>query len=196
MMTVEEDEGQEDAITLAKAAPAPPPREEGETAGTGGQPGNGLGQGSDGPGGAAEGPTGDGQGPGPDGAPVWLEDVGAVRETVRAIGRQAVAETLGRTAGALEAARPETVGMPRGTGAGGAAASAAADGRGTGTGLDRLYRQAVGAARPAAPALPPERAGRTVRAEEPGSAASLAVDELDRAVRRDSRRYDGGMSIY
>ena len=63
-------------------------------------------------------------------------------------------------------------------------------------GLEGLYRQTVRGLRPAAPALPPEQAGRTARAQEPGSAASLAVDELDRAVRRDSRRYDGGMSIY
>ena len=63
-------------------------------------------------------------------------------------------------------------------------------------GLEGLYRQTVQGLRPAAPALPPEQAGRTARAQEPGSAASLAVDELDRAVRRDSRRYDGGMSIY
>ena len=63
-------------------------------------------------------------------------------------------------------------------------------------GLEGLYRQTVRGLRPAAPALPPEQAGRTTRAQEPGSAASLAVDELDRAVRRDSRRYDGGMSIY
>ena len=63
-------------------------------------------------------------------------------------------------------------------------------------GLRGLYRQAVDAARPAAPALPPERPGRTASAQEPGSAASLAVEELDRAVRRDSRRYDGGMSIF
>ena len=63
-------------------------------------------------------------------------------------------------------------------------------------GLKGLYRQTVQGLRPAAPTLPPEQAGRTARAQEPGSAASLAVDELDRAVRRDSRRYDGGMSIY
>ena len=63
-------------------------------------------------------------------------------------------------------------------------------------GLKGLYRQTVRGLRPAAPALPPEQMGRTVRAQEPGSAASLAVDELDRAVRRDSRRYDGGMSIF
>ena len=63
-------------------------------------------------------------------------------------------------------------------------------------GLEGLYRQIVQGLRPAAPSLPPEQAGRAARAQEPGSAASLAVDELDRAVRRDSRRYDGGMSIY
>ena len=63
-------------------------------------------------------------------------------------------------------------------------------------GLKGLYRQTVQGLRPAAPALPPEQAGRAARAQEPGSAASLAVDELDRAVRRDSRRYDGGMSIF
>ena len=63
-------------------------------------------------------------------------------------------------------------------------------------GLEGLYCQTVRGLRPAAPALPPEQAGRTAREREPGSAASLAVDELDRAVRRDSRRYDGGMSIY
>ena len=64
------------------------------------------------------------------------------------------------------------------------------------TALEGLYRRTVQGLRPAAPALSPEQAGRTARAQEPGSAASLAVDELDRAVRRDSRRYDGGMSIY
>ena len=63
-------------------------------------------------------------------------------------------------------------------------------------GLKGLYQQAVRGLRPAAPALPTEQAGRSARAQEPGSTASLAVDELDRAVRRDSRRYDGGLSIY
>ena len=68
---------------------------------------------------------------------------------------------------------------------------------GTGqAGLEGLYRQTVRGLRPAAPALPPEQAERTTRDQEPENAASLTVDELDRAVRRDSRRYDGGMSIY
>ncbi len=63
-------------------------------------------------------------------------------------------------------------------------------------GLEGLYRQTVRAVRPAPQALPVEQAGRTVRAEEPGRTAALTVDELDRAVRRDSRRYDGGMNIF
>lgn len=63
-------------------------------------------------------------------------------------------------------------------------------------GLEGLYRQTVRAVRPAPQVLPVEQAGRTARAEEPGRTAALTVDELDRAVRRDSRRYDGGMTIF
>lgn len=63
-------------------------------------------------------------------------------------------------------------------------------------GLEGLYRQTVQASRPEPQKLPVEQAGRTVRAEEPGRTAALTVDELDRAVRRDSRRYDGGMTIF
>lgn len=63
-------------------------------------------------------------------------------------------------------------------------------------GLEGLYKQTVQASRPAAQSLPVEQAGRTVRADEPGRTAALTVDELDRAVRRDSRRYDGGMTIF
>lgn len=69
--------------------------------------------------------------------------------------------------------------------------------RGDESGLDGLYRRAVQASRPAAPqVLPPEQAGRPFRAEEPGRTAALTVEELDRAVRRDSRRYDGGMTLF
>lgn len=63
-------------------------------------------------------------------------------------------------------------------------------------GLAELYRQTAQAARPA---LPPASGGgmaRTDRAGEPGRSAGFTVDELDRAVRRDSRRYDGGLSIF
>lgn len=64
------------------------------------------------------------------------------------------------------------------------------------SGLEALYRRAAQASRPPVQNLPVEQAGRTLRAEEPGRAAALTVDELDRAVRRDSRRYDGGMTIF
>lgn len=65
-------------------------------------------------------------------------------------------------------------------------------------GLEALYDQTVQASRPSpAPQLQSaEQAGRTLRAEEPGRTAALTVEELDRAVRRDSRRYDGGMTIF
>lgn len=62
-----------------------------------------------------------------------------------------------------------------------------------GAGLERLYRQTVQASHPVAQTLGAER---TLRAAEPGRSAALTVDELDRAVRRDSRRYDGGMMIF
>ncbi|MDE7003943.1 MAG: hypothetical protein K2P08_05870, partial [Oscillospiraceae bacterium] len=69
--------------------------------------------------------------------------------------------------------------------------------RGGERGLEGLYRRAAQAVRPAAAkALPVEQAGRTFRGEEPGRTAALTVEELDRAVRRDSRRYDGGMTIF
>lgn len=63
-------------------------------------------------------------------------------------------------------------------------------------GLEGLYRQTVQAGHPVTQGLPVEQAGRTVRAGEPGRTAALTVDEMDRAVRRDSRRYDGGMMIF
>lgn len=63
-------------------------------------------------------------------------------------------------------------------------------------GLERLYRDTARVARPAASALPVEQAGRPAGAEDPGRTAALTVDELDRAVRRDSRRYDGGMTLF
>ena len=75
--------------------------------------------------------------------------------------------------------------------------TARAAGYGNGSGLEGLYRQAVQASRPAAPqARPVEQTERPARAGEPEQAAALTVDELDRAVKRDSRRYDGGMTIF
>lgn len=63
-------------------------------------------------------------------------------------------------------------------------------------GLERLYRQTVQAARTAAQDAAGGQPARTGPAEDPGRTAALTVDELDRAVKRDSRRYDGGMSIF
>lgn len=63
-------------------------------------------------------------------------------------------------------------------------------------GLEELYRQTVQAARPALQAVNGERAVRMMKTEEAEKPRQLTVDELDRAVRRDSRRYDGGMSIF
>lgn len=68
--------------------------------------------------------------------------------------------------------------------------------RGGSAALMELYRGAAEGARAPAPALAPERAPRTVLERETGGAPGLTVEELDRAVRRDSRRYDGGMSIF
>lgn len=64
-------------------------------------------------------------------------------------------------------------------------------------GLEALYRQAAQAARPAAPqAQAAPRPGQAVRLGEPDTPRQLTVDELDRALRRDSRRYDGGLEIF
>lgn len=63
-------------------------------------------------------------------------------------------------------------------------------------GLEGLYRQAVRAARPAVQSPAAPRQGQAVRLGEPETPRQLTVDELDRAVRRDSRRYDGGLDIF
>ena len=103
---------------------------------------------------------------------------------------EAVAEAV-RMAGK---SRPENSGMHRSVEQGGEPAQTAA--RGAQSGLEELYRRTAQASRPPVQGLPVEQAGRTHQAEEPGRAAALTVDELDRAVRRDSRRYDGGITIY
>lgn len=61
--------------------------------------------------------------------------------------------------------------------------------------LQVLYRQVV----QAVTAVQPPAAGRepaAVLQEEAPAAAGMTAEKLDRLVRRDSRRYDGGMSIY
>lgn len=69
------------------------------------------------------------------------------------------------------------------------------DGR-VSAGLAKLYRGAAEGARAPAPALARSGTSRTMLEREAGGAPPLTVEELDRAVRRDSRRYDGGMSIF
>lgn len=63
-------------------------------------------------------------------------------------------------------------------------------------GLAELYRQTARAIRPAASAAAPARIGLRAPEREDGAPPPLTAEELDRAVRRDSRRYDGGMTIY
>lgn len=141
--------------------------------------------------------------------PVWT--VRSVEPEIDAAQRRVLVQRLGEAEAALGAAQTGgggAAGTDRtaaGTGAEWAAMREPATGLAYAgmrqavqaqAGLEGLYRQTAQAVRPAAPALPPEQAGRTARAQEPGGNPSLAVDELDRAVRRDSRRYDGGMSIF
>ncbi len=58
-----------------------------------------------------------------------------------------------------------------------------------------LYRGAARGIRSAQAAAAPA-AGAAVAERMTAGTGSLTVDELDRAVRRDSRRYDGGMELY
>lgn len=110
----------------------------------------------------------------------------------------------------LEAEQPEwprsTEGAARETGgrleAGAEAAGAGSPGpalkpdRGGSAALMELYRGAAEGARAPAPALARSGASRTAVEREAAGTPGLTVEELDRAVRRDSRRYDGGMSIF
>lgn len=136
----------------------------------------------------------DGGGP-QDAEPGWMADAGTVpaerREEIPGADGGPDGGGAGDGAALLEPAGPE---------AGASAAEELGAVMDTMTaaerGLEGLYRQTVQASRPAAQALPVEQAGRAVRAQEPGRTAALTVDELDRAVRRDSRRYDGGMTIF
>lgn len=107
--------------------------------------------------------------------------------------RRTLAEELDRTAADPP---PAAEAAGRRKAADGAGDSLEVFRREAGSGLEELYRRTARAVSPAASALPVEQAGRVHPSEEPGRAAALAVDELDRAVRRDSRRYDGGMCIY
>lgn len=104
------------------------------------------------------------------------------------------AETPEKAAAEAGKSWPEISGTGRSVEQGGESAQTV--GRGAQSGLEELYRRTAQASRPPVQSLPVEQAGRTRQAEEPGRTAALTVDELDRAVRRDSRRYDGSMSIF
>ena len=124
---------------------------------------------------------------GPEGA-VWSEELDP--ETGRTVWTLARAG-LGRETGGVWDAGTEA---DRAAGPGrrpeaGAAGSALA-------GLAELYRGAASEGRAPAPAAVPEGGRRTVLERTAEGAPGLTVEELDRAVRRDSRRYDGGMSIF
>lgn len=137
----------------------------------------------------------------PDG-PVWRLDAGAA-ERAEAAWRRASAERLDR--GEELAAQAAYLAAEEAAETAEAHLSAEKGGelartirRETRSGLEGLYRQTVQAVRPAAPARAPdaEQTGWAARVEEPGHPAALTADELDRAMRRDSRRYDGGMTIF
>ena len=182
-LAAEDDEEREGVLALTakeEAAPVPPYRDEGET-------GDGGTERAD----ANRELWKDG--------PVWSVQSAGL-ETDRAL-KIAAAERMAQTEKSSQPSRGGGLvwtGLERAArdGAAGLAPEGAERPEAAQAGLKGLYRQTVQGLRPAASALPPEQAGRTARVQEPGSAASLAVDELDRAVRRDSRRYDGGMSIY
>jgi len=190
-MADEDDEEQEDALSLEAASAASAPRAEDLPA----RPGD------------VEHREGPGQ----------AEDPAALAPTERYLGGdEAAAEEFApqrgpaeRSEGAAQMAGkgwPESPGIRLGAEQSGKPAgpfaaetdtetASAADGTAE-RGLEELYRRTAQASRPAVRTLPVEQAGRTLRAEEPGRTAELTMDELDRAVRRDSRRYDGGMSIF
>lgn len=96
---------------------------------------------------------------------------------------------VGRELGAELENRPETAGA-------GSPRAARKPDRGGSAALMELYRGAAEGARAPAPALARSGTSRTMLERETGGAPPLTVEELDRAVRRDSRRYDGGMSIF
>jgi hypothetical protein len=124
---------------------------------------------------------------GPEGA-VWSEELDP--ETGRTVWTLARAGLGRETDGAWDA----------GTEADGAAGPGRRPEAGTAgsalAGLAELYRGAASEGRAPAPAAVPEGGRRTVLERTAEGAPGLTVEELDRAVRRDSRRYDGGMSIF
>ena len=124
---------------------------------------------------------------GPEGA-VWSEELDP--ETGRTVWTLARAGLGRETGGAWDAGtEADRAAGPGRRPEAGTAGSALA-------GLAELYRGAAAEGRAPAPAAVPEGGRRTVLERTAEGAPGLTVEELDRAVRRDSRRYDGGMSIF
>lgn len=191
----EDDEGQEDVLALGRGltAPAPPAPEAGtQDGGEETPPALAPEQGG---GRAAVSMAEDGRPPDerPGGALEGPEDEGGLETAAGAARRaleqrlRAADEALGITQGGVGGTAPAV------RDAGGPAGPGRAE---ENVGLEGLYRQAARSARPAPPTLGAEPAGQAVRPAEPEGGGSLTVDELDRAVRRDSRRYDGAMNIF
>ena len=61
--------------------------------------------------------------------------------------------------------------------------------------LTALYHRVRETVSPGQPGIP-GRSGTVVVREEVSTAPGLTEERLDRSLRRDSRRYDGGMNIY
>lgn len=186
----EDEDGQEDALALTlegAASPAPPPAPE---AGAGGR---------------RPGQTEEPERPGDTAVPALRGDreerAGSRGGGLPGDRRLPESGPLGN---ALDAPRPARAGIGRRAQAPGAAEPRTGEAERAGTepagaaeaGLERLYRQTVQAARTAAQDAAGGQPARTGPTEDPGRMAALTVDELDRAVKRDSRRYDGGMSIF
>ena len=124
---------------------------------------------------------------GPEGA-VWSEELDP--ETGRTVWTLARAGLGRETDGAWDAGtEADRAAGPGRRPEAGAAGSALA-------GLAELYRGAAAEGRAPAPAAVLEGGRRTVLERTAEGVPGLTVEELDRAVRRDSRRYDGGMSIF
>lgn len=187
----EDEDGQEDALALAlegaaSPAPAPVPGDEAEDGGL--EQTEGLGRPGDAPP-----PPRAGGGEAQAGPRDRIEPPGERRQLGGAP-PEAAPDTLGRAlAGRGRKAQALGAADPRA----GEAAEAGAWPAGTAeAGLERLYRRTAQAGRLPAQGMAGGTAAWTRPEKEPGQTAALTVDELDRAVKRDSRRYDGGMSIF
>lgn len=180
LLPPEEDEEEEDVLLREAGGVLPPPEDEAGEDGSAAGENRAPEAGEDGLA-AAEAAAEQGRDPGGVAEEFWG----------RAIDGQTAEQLARRTAQdgeAAAAAPPRRQGQGEGPGAERARTAA--------EGLEALYRQTARAAQAAAPALEARPVERLVRVQEAEGGAALTAEELDRAVRRDSRRYDGGMSIF